>query len=372
MSAQIISLRSIALTASFLLWGAGIGVPANTARAADCLGAPTSGPPQGSHWYYRTDRATDRKCWHLGGVSPPAQDTAAQEDETAAPAVTPADTAEEPATASAGAQKETETSKTDSRTPLPPPRPQPAMSTSGATTREPVRQPAQEENAAPATPAPAPQPAPSRQTNAFEPDARPAAPVVWPDPPAVATVQEQKPNPVPSNASPYAVPSTVGARPDDDPVGAAQTDVPTGEAAKTTAPSAGTLAEILLVVALALTAASLLYRLVAKITAARDRRILMDHSALDWAQDDRQPHQFGVERRQRGFVDERQKFVDDLRLSLVPNTDDPGARRQIAPQSKGHGEGVDPRIAGEFSGRENRWAQLLRDLDQIMQSRKEA
>jgi hypothetical protein len=37
------------------------------ARAADnCLAAPKAAPPQGSHWYYRFDRAKARKCWYLG------------------------------------------------------------------------------------------------------------------------------------------------------------------------------------------------------------------------------------------------------------------------------------------------------------------
>lgn len=37
------------------------------ARAADdCIAAPNSQPPQGQHWWYRTDRVTQRKCWFLG------------------------------------------------------------------------------------------------------------------------------------------------------------------------------------------------------------------------------------------------------------------------------------------------------------------
>ena len=38
----------------------------NTARAAeDCLSGPGDEAPQGSHWYYRIDRATKRHCWYL-------------------------------------------------------------------------------------------------------------------------------------------------------------------------------------------------------------------------------------------------------------------------------------------------------------------
>src|SRR5215467_15167693 len=33
--------------------------------AADCVPAPGLQAAQGSHWYYRTDRATGRKCWYV-------------------------------------------------------------------------------------------------------------------------------------------------------------------------------------------------------------------------------------------------------------------------------------------------------------------
>jgi hypothetical protein len=47
----------------------------------ECLEKPNAPSPQGSHWYYRTDRMTNRQCWYLGSergkVSPLArQDTA--------------------------------------------------------------------------------------------------------------------------------------------------------------------------------------------------------------------------------------------------------------------------------------------------------
>jgi hypothetical protein len=36
-------------------------------RAADdCITKPNAPSPQGSHWYYRVDRATHRECWYLG------------------------------------------------------------------------------------------------------------------------------------------------------------------------------------------------------------------------------------------------------------------------------------------------------------------
>jgi len=50
--------------------GAAVTVPARSSRAQaaadDCLTEPNGAPPQGSHWYYRTDRSTSRRCWYLG------------------------------------------------------------------------------------------------------------------------------------------------------------------------------------------------------------------------------------------------------------------------------------------------------------------
>jgi len=46
---------------------AATGAASPAARAADdCLAAPNGTAPQSSHWYYRVDRATHRKCWYLG------------------------------------------------------------------------------------------------------------------------------------------------------------------------------------------------------------------------------------------------------------------------------------------------------------------
>ena len=64
---------SISLVATLLVLGVGIGVPANIARADHCLSAPNSLAPQGSHWYYQLDWATQRKCWYMRPFRRPAQ-----------------------------------------------------------------------------------------------------------------------------------------------------------------------------------------------------------------------------------------------------------------------------------------------------------
>jgi hypothetical protein len=61
--------------------GAVLALGADTALAAgECLTDPNRTPPEGSHWFYRIDRPTDRRCWYLrpwtAGASPaPAAET---------------------------------------------------------------------------------------------------------------------------------------------------------------------------------------------------------------------------------------------------------------------------------------------------------
>ena len=69
--------RPAASLALLLVLAAGAGVPANTARADDCLTEPNSPAPEGSHWYYHVDRATERKCWHVRVTDQPAEQAAA-------------------------------------------------------------------------------------------------------------------------------------------------------------------------------------------------------------------------------------------------------------------------------------------------------
>jgi hypothetical protein len=66
-------IRSIALASTILVSGLGATVSTNSTRAADCVTTPTSSAPQNNHWYYRTDRANQRKCWHLRAADRAAQ-----------------------------------------------------------------------------------------------------------------------------------------------------------------------------------------------------------------------------------------------------------------------------------------------------------
>ena len=48
-----------------LMSGPNLAMPTNPARAADCRSAPNSPAPAGTHWYYRLDWETQRKCWYV-------------------------------------------------------------------------------------------------------------------------------------------------------------------------------------------------------------------------------------------------------------------------------------------------------------------
>ena len=71
----------VVLPVAFGYGSMGIGTAhAEDKRAEEnCLGAPNTLAPRGSHWYYRTDRVNQRKCWYLRTEGPAIQEQAAQE-----------------------------------------------------------------------------------------------------------------------------------------------------------------------------------------------------------------------------------------------------------------------------------------------------
>jgi hypothetical protein len=66
-------------SAVLLVLFAAASQPQDAAHAAtSCRAAPTTAPPQGSHWYYRVDRASGRKCWYLGAKGQKTRQAAPQ------------------------------------------------------------------------------------------------------------------------------------------------------------------------------------------------------------------------------------------------------------------------------------------------------
>src|SRR5258708_17221419 len=88
---KFVSAISVGLPASMPL----TTIPHGAVPAADdCLCKPKGLAPEGSHWYYRIDRASKRHCWYLGDQrerlsrakpqdSAPIADSASPQKETA-------------------------------------------------------------------------------------------------------------------------------------------------------------------------------------------------------------------------------------------------------------------------------------------------
>ena len=314
---------SIALIAMFLLCGLGFVAAADIARADDCLTAPNSPAPVGSHWYYHMDQANQRKCWYLHAAHQPAQHTAAQRtsgaaarvattavakpatedsadaltsmspgDSTVVPlprvkvrrplagaAITaePAQSAQrrnpapstEPATASASAAKPT--ASNDSTAPRLRGSVQSA-SMGGATTDQAVQPSAQNENAVlPVTNPLAAQLSLSSQLNDQGVVAAPAVSPAWPQPTGADKTQE--PTSPLNEAQAEAVQPTKDAK--------APNDLDVTPEAGTRASLTSAPVAIFPVVALGLVVAGFLLRIVVKIFVRRSHRIAVDHHDVD-------------------------------------------------------------------------------------------
>lgn len=96
---QSTSLPVFALSLAVLFAILGTMLPGAPARADDCVASPNSAAPSGQHWWYRTDRATKRKCWFLGPKDKEAAARKADRQERAddAEPEAPASAAAEPA-----------------------------------------------------------------------------------------------------------------------------------------------------------------------------------------------------------------------------------------------------------------------------------
>jgi hypothetical protein len=55
------------------------------AKADECQSRPGASTPRGSHWYYRIERPSGRRCWYLGAAKQKVQAAPAEQTERAAP-----------------------------------------------------------------------------------------------------------------------------------------------------------------------------------------------------------------------------------------------------------------------------------------------
>jgi hypothetical protein len=78
-------LTSFAVVFLIIISGATIIVPFDLARASDCLAAPNSPAPKGSHWYYHLNRETQQKCWYVRSFEKQSQHATAPSTDAAVP-----------------------------------------------------------------------------------------------------------------------------------------------------------------------------------------------------------------------------------------------------------------------------------------------
>jgi hypothetical protein len=92
---------------AILLAGASLTTASHSApaEAEKCLTGPQGAVPQGSHWYYRIERATKRHCWYIGDAKEKvARAAPARTPVSADPASPPKDAAAKRAIADARAE----------------------------------------------------------------------------------------------------------------------------------------------------------------------------------------------------------------------------------------------------------------------------
>jgi hypothetical protein len=308
---------SIGLVSMVLASGVSGGVSANTALAADCLTAPNSPTPEGSHWYYRMDWPNQRKCWYLRAAGQPSHQVVTDPTSETLPPAPLQSTPILSATTSGAASPATVKSRaTGADTPpmlnakMPSIKQQPTPTIS-ATTNAQVP-PGAEESAAPASSRAVPPQSNSSQTSAQSVGSAPAAARVWPDPPtAVAAPAETESIFVLANARADSIRPKVDTGAPEDRETTARRPVPTSGTGTARPPTVAPM-EVLLTLALGLAVAGILSRFALKIAAARRGRIIIDHRRSNWI-DDQQRCEGRDKQNQHGFADNGRwgDFIDD-------------------------------------------------------------
>jgi hypothetical protein len=339
-SGRILNLiASNTVVATLLVSGVVFCVP-DTAGADNCLTAPNSSAPQGSHWYYRTERANQRKCWYFRAPGEPAQQATAHAPSEAAPAaqshgmLTTNSSAGAPMSISPGDIAPT---SPHAKMRAVEPKPVPAV---GTTTDKLVQGSAQEGSTATSD-----EPAPS-------------LPVAWPEPqPAVGTIQTQESIAVPTDAHADSARVKADTLASNNAEGTAESGEPS-----TNVGMAGSLSatpQMFLIIALGLAVVGILSRIVMTIAAARRARVVFNHSESDRV-DNQGQDEWRDDQDEYGSVDGREEDYPP-----VSTARDYGPPRPF--QTDG-GWPDSARDLNEVSKRDDTLAQLRQELDRLLQS----
>jgi hypothetical protein len=335
-----------------LPWGVGPRAATDIARADDCLAQPSSSAPEGSHWYYHIDRATQRKCWYLRAADQQAQQPAAHTTSpvtstTPIPLEKPesATSQANPITPTPLEKLRTATSRVRPTTPIP--LEKPAIATggapvsvtpstpesqlphikmltvvsSGATNTVGQQAAKQQNNTTAITAALAPEESASRTSDQVAEPARAAA-MAWPDAPT-SPMATHDPIPTLVAAPPEAPPTesiqaTSDARPADAAAATAHADASTDSPGALNVSIMSEPVEMSLVAALGLVIAGFLFRITMKIAGAHRRRIIVDRSESHWL-DDPNGHEPCDERQRAESVHQREELIDEF--IAEPDTD---------------------------------------------------
>ncbi len=288
MSGQMPRLLAPTALVAALLVGGGVGA-ADRARADDCLTAPNGPAPQGNHWYYRSERGTDRKCWYLRAPSQPAHAAVqpAADAAAAAPAKAPAPAASASAPLAPAATAPTTASSGDAP-PLPAPRvkilnvkPKPAPVLPAPT--DDTQRSMADADAAPSLPQPVtPQVGVAPATAA--PPSAPAA-AAWPPAPTPPQASEQVGGGSPK--SDQTSTDAAGAQASDNGDNADSVVESTDESARAGKGSVrwATPLAIFLILAFGIAAAGILAGIAMKVFAARRARVIVDQAESEWTED---------------------------------------------------------------------------------------
>jgi hypothetical protein len=313
-----------------LVSGANLAMPADSARADDCRAAPNSPAPAGTHWFYRLEWATQRKCWYVR--APVRRIHQATAPKVASPMLAPSDPAtmaDTPSQVSAGSGDITPGSS---------PRKMSAFRAnsapvSGAAVDRTHQQGAQDESVAPAADVAAPEAGPSLITGAQTA----ASPAGEPSDPAItiasAKIQE-------SAAARIRV---------DAPADEAENNARNGGSAN----NATIPIVVFPVLALWLALLGMGSRALAKRAAARGAQVVADGRRLDPANDKAWCDE-------RGNPDRQELAIEGQELnSLISAVSDQGALRA---------DGDAVRVTREISMRRYRLAHLRQHIERMLRS----
>jgi len=309
----------------------------DSARADNCLTAPNSSAPQGSHWYYHTERANQRKCWYFRAPNDPAQQPTAQATSEAAPAAQ----SHQSTNPSAGAPMSIAPSD------FAPPSPQaktlavepkrvPAVST---TTDKLIHGTAQEAITA----------------TSDEPASK--LPGAWPEsPPAVGAVQPQQSIAIPTDAR------TESADVKSDTLASNDAESTAGSGEPTTnVGTAGYLRatpQVFLIIALGLAVIGILFRIVLTIAAARRARLVLNQPASDRVES-QGPDDWRDDQDEFGSADRR-----EAEYPPVSTANDYGPTRLFQTDSACPDSTCD---LNEISKRDDTLGRLRQEIDQLLQ-----